>query len=41
MALIEQSEGAPIAISNRNEPVFYAVSAEVYAALMDKLEDKT
>ena len=24
---------------NRNEPVFYAVPAEAYEALMDKLED--
>ena len=39
MAIIEQSEGAPIAILNRNEPVFYAVPAKAYEALMDKLED--
>jgi len=39
MAIIEQSEGAPIAILNRNQPVFYAVPAEAYEALMDKLED--
>lgn len=39
MAIIEQSEGAPVAILNRNEPVFYAVPAAAYEALMDKLED--
>ena len=39
MAIIERSEGAPIAILNRNEPVFYAVPAASYEALMDKLED--
>jgi antitoxin StbD len=39
MAIIEQGEGAPIAILNRNEPVFYAVPAAAYEALMDKLED--
>jgi len=39
MALILQAEGAPIAILNRNEPVFYAVPAATYEALMDKLED--
>ena len=39
MAVIAQGEGAPVAILNRNEPVFYAVPAEAYEALMDKLED--
>ncbi len=39
MAIIEQSEGAPVAILNRNEPVFYAVPAAAYEALMDRLED--
>ena len=39
MAVIKQGEGAPIAILNRNEPIFYAVPAETYELLMDKLED--
>ena len=39
MAVVEQGEGAPVAILNRNEPVFYAVPAEAYELLMDKLED--
>ncbi len=39
MAVIEQGEGNPVAILNRNEPVFYAVPAEAYEELMDKLED--
>lgn len=39
MSVIAQGEGAPIAILNRNEPVFYAVPAAAYEALMDKLED--
>ena len=39
MAIIEQGEGAPIAVLNRNEPIFYAVPAAAYEALMDKLED--
>ena len=39
MAVINQGNGNPIAILNRNEPVFYAVPAEAYAELMDKLED--
>lgn len=39
MSVIEQGEGSPVAILNRNEPVFYAVPAKVYEELMDKLED--
>ena len=39
MAVIEQGEGNPVAILNRNEPVFYAVPAKAYEELMDKLED--
>ena len=39
MSVMEQGDGAPVAILNRNEPVFYAVPAAAYEALMDKLED--
>jgi len=39
MSVVEQGEGAPVAILNRNQPVFYAVPAEAYEALLDKLED--
>ncbi len=39
MAVVAQGDGAPVAILNRNEPVFYAVPAEAYEMLMDKLED--
>jgi antitoxin StbD len=39
MAVVEQGDGAPVAILNRNEPVFYAVPADAYERLMDKLED--
>ncbi|MEE8059878.1 MAG: type II toxin-antitoxin system Phd/YefM family antitoxin, partial [Pseudomonadales bacterium] len=39
MFVMEQGEGAPVAILNRNKPVFYAVPAKAYEALMDKLED--
>jgi len=39
MAVVQQGDGAPVAILNRNEPVFYAVPAEAYELLMDKLED--
>ena len=39
MSVVAQGHGAPVAILNRNEPVFYAVPAEAFEALMDKLED--
>jgi len=39
MAVVEQGDGFPVAILNRNEPVFYAVPAAAYELLMDKLED--
>lgn len=39
MAVVEQGEGFPVAILNRNAPVFYAVPAAAYELLMDKLED--
>jgi antitoxin StbD len=39
MAVVEMGEGFPIAVLNRNQPVFYCVPAEAYEALMDKLED--
>jgi len=39
MAVVAQGDGAPVAILNRNQPVFYAVPALAYEQLMDKLED--
>jgi antitoxin StbD len=39
MAVVEQGEGFPVAILNRNTPVFYAVPAAAYEELMNKLED--
>ena len=39
MAVVAQGEGAPVAILNRNEPVFYAVPAAAFEQMMDKLED--
>ncbi|PCI00564.1 MAG: antitoxin [Zetaproteobacteria bacterium] len=38
-ALLNESEGAPIAILNHNTPAAYFVPAETYEWLMDKLED--
>ena len=39
MGTVAAGEGFPVAILNRNEPVFYCVPAKSYEALMDKLED--
>lgn len=39
MAVVEQAGGFPVAVLNRNQPVFYCVPAEAYEALMNKLED--
>ncbi len=38
-ALIEKSEGEPIAILNHNSPTAYLVPAETYEDLMERLED--
>ena len=39
MAVIEHAEGAPVAVLNRNRPVFYAVPAAAWEALLEKIED--
>jgi len=39
MGTVATGDGFPVAILNRNEPVFYCVPAKVYEALMEKLED--
>lgn len=39
MAVIDQADGFPVAVLNRNQPAFYCVPADAYEALMDKLED--
>ncbi|MHB1326037.1 MAG: type II toxin-antitoxin system Phd/YefM family antitoxin [Thermoleophilia bacterium] len=38
-ALIEKSEGEPIAILNHNSPTAYLVPAETYEMIMERLED--
>lgn len=38
MKVATSAHGKAVAVSNRNEPAFYCVSAEAYEALMDKLE---
>ncbi|TDT40213.1 antitoxin StbD [Halospina denitrificans] len=39
MGVMEQANGAPVAVLNRNRPVFYCLSAETYEALLDHIED--
>ena len=39
MAIVKHAEGAPVAILNRNRPVFYAVPAAAWEAMINKLED--
>ncbi len=39
MKILAAGEGLPVAILNRNEPVFYCVPAKNYEALLNKLED--
>ncbi len=37
--IINESEGAPVAILNHNKPSAYIIPAEAFEALMEKLED--
>lgn len=39
MATVAAGEGAPVAILNRNAPAFYCVPADVYEAMIDRLDD--
>ncbi|OOV86401.1 type II toxin-antitoxin system Phd/YefM family antitoxin [Oceanospirillum linum] len=39
MAVVNEADGFPVAVLNRNQPAFYCIPAEAYEALMDKLED--
>lgn len=39
METFRSAGGEPLAILNRNEPVFYCVPAATYEAMMDALED--
>lgn len=39
MATVNSAHGEPLAILNRNEPVFYCISAKTYQAMIDIIED--
>jgi len=38
-ALIDKSEGDPIAILNHNKPTAYLIPAETYEMIIEKIED--
>jgi antitoxin StbD len=40
MATVGAGEGFPIAVLNRNKPAFYCVPADVYEAMLERLEDQ-
>ena len=39
MATFHSAKGEPIAILNRNQPVFYCVPADLYEAMMELIDD--
>ena len=39
MGIVAAGKGFPVAILNRNVPVFYCVRADVYESMMSRLED--
>ena len=40
MAAVSAGEGFPIVVLNRNKPAFYCVPADVYEAMLDRLDDQ-
>ncbi|WP_404363700.1 type II toxin-antitoxin system Phd/YefM family antitoxin [Marinobacter sp.] len=40
MAAVDSGEGFPIAVLNRNKPAFYCVPADIYEAMLDRLDDQ-
>lgn len=40
MATVKAGEGFPVAVLNRNKPAFYCVPADVYEAMLERLEDQ-
>lgn len=40
MAAVGAGEGFPVAVLNRNKPAFYCVPADVYEAMLERLEDQ-
>lgn len=40
MAAVNAGEGFPIAVLNRNKPAFYCIPADIYEAMLDRLDDQ-
>jgi antitoxin StbD len=40
MQVFNQAKGQPVAILNRNQPVFYCISPLMFEAFLDRLEDE-
>ncbi|OCQ51486.1 Antitoxin YafN [Photorhabdus australis subsp. thailandensis] len=40
MATVNSGAGYPVAILNRNQPVFYCIPAELYERILDALDDQ-
>ena len=40
MQVINKAKGQPIAILNRNQPVFYCISPSMFEALLDSADDE-
>ena len=40
MQVVNQAHGQPLAILNRNKPVFYCISPEMFEALIENIEDE-
>jgi antitoxin StbD len=40
MQVVDQACGRPVAILNRNKPVFYCVSPAMFESLMERIEDE-
>ena len=40
MRVVASAHGMPIAVLNRNEPVFYCVPAKAYEAILELIDDK-
>lgn len=40
MQVVNQAQGRPLAILNRNKPAFYCISPVMFEALLEKIEDE-
>lgn len=39
MSVIKEADGMPVAVLNRNQPVFYCIPAKSYEAILEMLDD--